>query len=90
MLFTKIKSYNVCVIKYSSILEIFPECKIDLDIIRDSFNKYYFSPISLFLEKLNYYMDQYPITEEQEDNLGEIKLLLSNDCYKNCLLNINE
>lgn len=90
MLFTKIKSYNVCVIKYSSISEQFPECKSDLNILRDSLFKDYFSPISLFLEKLNYYMDQYPITEEQEDNLGNIKLLFSNDYYKNCLLNINE
>lgn len=86
----KLKSYNVNVIKFSSILEQFSECKSDLNILRDSCYRDYFTPMKLFLEKLNYYMDQYPITEEQEDKLGDMKLLFQNDYYKNCLININE
>lgn len=92
MINLKIKSYNVCVIKFSSIVETF-SCKAILNVIKSSLSVKSLSSIKILIEKIDKFIDIYSIYPEHKEMITElenIKQLLSDDCYINCLLNVNE
>lgn len=86
----KIKSYNVCAIEFSSLIETFPGCKPILNLIRiDNF-----IPLQSLIEHIDDYIDIYDHYSDYEDNiktkLKNMKEILSSDYYKNCLLDTNK